>query len=88
MALSLLFFADTHNARAQKVTQRKAMSSAPASSNAQQQGDDNGGASSLQVDSLKVGVCFSSSEDLRTAAERALLSKGRRMVCNHRTTGS
>ena len=63
-------------------------SAAPMSSHAQQAAQDNLGASSLQATPLNVGDCFSSTELLRGAAERVMLSQGRTMVSDQRATGS
>ena len=62
-------------------------SAAPMSSHAQQAAQDNLGASSLQAAPLNVGDCFSSTELLRDAAERVMLSQGRTMVSDQRATG-
>ena len=62
-------------------------SAAPMSSHAQQAAQDNLGASSLQAAPLNVGDCVSSTELLRDAAERVMLSQGRAMVSDQRATG-
>ena len=87
--LSALLCRYTHNARAQKVTSAKLCPRRPRPAVLSSRvTTTNGDASSLQVDLLNVGVCLSSSKDLRTAAERVQFSQGCTVVCDHKVTDS
>lgn len=61
--------------------------SVPLPNDGWQQQDAPAGPPSLQVDLLSKGDSFATVADLRTAAERVLLSQGRTMVSDHRVTG-